>query len=356
MNPPYIHNHSATTGSKVVNVEALGQSEAFLAFNDRLSRAAPVNRPVLLMGERGTGKELAASRLHYLSPRWQTPLVTLNCAALTPSLIEAELFGYEKGAFTGAEQRRPGRFEAADGGTLFLDEIGNIPLEVQSKILRVVEYGVFERVGGTRSVEVDVRIVGATNANLAAMAADGRFKPDLLDRLAFEVLVVPPLRERVGDIELLADHFAAKMAIELDRPGPTGFTRTARRQLRDYPWPGNIRELKNVVERAVYRNIEGPVDHIEMDPFAAFEPGPSIVRTASSDPGPTPSRTASPMALDVPDTLCLDEAVSAVEIQMLRRALQQTRYNQKKAAAVLGLTYDRLRRLMSKHAGRLDAQ
>ncbi len=156
-------------------MDALGQSEAFLDFQESLSRVAPIDRPVLLIGERGTGKELAASRMHYLSRRWQGPFTALNCAALAPSLIEPELFGYEKGAFTGAVERRPGRFETADGGTLLLDEIGNIPLEVQAKILRVVEYGVFERVGSTRPVEVDVRIIGATNADLRAMAVEGRF-------------------------------------------------------------------------------------------------------------------------------------------------------------------------------------
>ena len=139
--------------------EALGQSEVFLDFQERLSRVAPVDRPVLLIGERGTGKELAASRLHFLSKRWKGPFVTLNCATLSPSLIESELFGHEKGAFTGAAQRRPGRFEAADDGTLFLDEIGSIPLEAQEKILRVVEYGTFERIGSSISIEVDVRII-----------------------------------------------------------------------------------------------------------------------------------------------------------------------------------------------------
>jgi len=193
--------------------EALGQSEPFLDFQERLSRVAPVNRPVLLVGERGTGKELAASRLHFLSNRWQGPLVALNCAALSPTLIESELFGYERGAFTGAQQRRVGRFEAADEGTLFLDEIGTIPLEVQEKILRVVEYGTFERVGSPQSVEVDVRIIAATNADLGGLVERGRFKQDLLDRLSFEVLCLPPLRDRREDILLLARHFAAAMAL-----------------------------------------------------------------------------------------------------------------------------------------------
>jgi psp operon transcriptional activator len=161
--------------------EALGESEVFLDFQDRLSRVAKVERPVLIIGERGTGKELAARRVHYLSKRWQEPLVELNCAALSSALIESELFGHEAGAFTGAQRQRRGRFEMANGGTLFLDELGNIPMPVQEKILRVVEYGRFERVGGTEQVSVDVRIVGATNADLAAMVESGRFMRDLLD-------------------------------------------------------------------------------------------------------------------------------------------------------------------------------
>jgi psp operon transcriptional activator len=231
--------------------EGLGTSEAFMAFQERLSRAARVNRSVLLIGERGTGKELAASRLHYLSTRWRQPLITLNCAALAPTLIAPELFGYEAGAFTGAEQRRLGRFEAAHQSTLFLDEIGNIPMEAQEKILRVIEYGTFERVGSTESITVDVRIIAATNANLPALAAEGRFKLDLLDRLSFEVLFLPPLRERQGDIQLLTNHFAAQMAHELGRTAIPEFSDDAIDSLESYPWPGNIRELKNAVEGAV---------------------------------------------------------------------------------------------------------
>ena len=183
---------------------------------DLVSDSCPRSiRPVLCIGERGTGKELAVSKLHYLSPRWQGPLVALNCAALSPALIESELFGHEEGAFTGATGRRTGRFEAAHGGTLFLDEIAQIPIEVQEKILRVVEYGMFERVGSSQPIQVDVRIVGATNADLMALAAAGRFKRDLLDRLSFDVLLLPPLRERREDILLLANHFAARMTFEL---------------------------------------------------------------------------------------------------------------------------------------------
>ncbi len=233
--------------------EALGHSEAFLAAQERLSRVAKVDRPVLIIGERGTGKELAARRLHFLSPRWEQPLVALNCSALTPTLIEAELFGHEAGAFTGATRRRAGRFEAADGGTLFLDEIANIPVEAQEKILRVVEYGTFERVGSAESIHVDVRIVGATNADLTALVREGRFKQDLLDRLSFEVLYLPPLRDREGDVTMLANHFAARMAFELGREEVPVFGDAAMAELEAYAWPGNVRELKNVVERAVYR-------------------------------------------------------------------------------------------------------
>ncbi len=234
--------------------QPLGESEVFLDFQTKLSRAATINRSVLLVGERGSGKEIAARRLHYLSPRWQQSLVTVNCAALPPSLIETELFGYEAGAFTGANKTRKGRFEEAQGGTLFLDEIGLIPLEVQEKILRVVEYGTYERVGSSTTHEVNVRIIGATNADLPTLVTEGKFKQDLLDRLSFEVLFLPPLRERGEDIILLAAYFANKMALECGREPTIRFSETVQQQLLSYPWPGNVRELKNVVERAVYRS------------------------------------------------------------------------------------------------------
>jgi psp operon transcriptional activator len=203
------------------------------------------------LGERGTGKELAAARLHFLSARWQEPLVALNCAALAPTLIEDELFGHEAGAFTGAAGRRAGRFEAAHRGTLFLDEIANLPPTAQEKILRVVEYGVFERVGGSRPVEADVRLVGATHADLPALAQQGRFQQDLLDRLSFEVLALPPLRAREGDVLYLARHFAARMAAQLGRSETPHFAPGAEARLCAHPWPGNVRELKNLVERLV---------------------------------------------------------------------------------------------------------
>ncbi len=203
------------SAEKLSMSEAIGQSEAFLEFQEQVSAVAPIDRPVLILGERGTGKELAATRIHFLSKRWQKPLLTLNCSALTPTLIGSELFGHEKGAFTGASTNHSGRFEKASDGTLFLDEIGSIPMEVQEKILRVVEYKSFERVGGSTPINVDVRIVAAANVNLALLAKTKKFKQDLLDRLSFEVIYLPPLRNRQEDIVILSNHFAQRMAFEL---------------------------------------------------------------------------------------------------------------------------------------------
>ena len=318
--------------------EALGQSEAFLDFQERLSRVAPVNRPVLLMGERGTGKELAANRLHFLSTRWQGPFVTLNCATLSPSLIEAELFGHERGAFTGAERRKTGRFEAADGGTLFLDEIGSIPMEAQEKILRVVEYGAFERVGSSLPTEVDVRIVGATNADLSALAERQDFKRDLLDRLSFEVLFLPPLRCRGEDIMLLANHFATRMSYELGRSGIPFFTAAAVQRLEGYTWKGNIRELKNVVERAVYRADTGLIEEVIFDPFVFPYPSGSALNLEISNFSDMLTNQGS-----------LDQKIADLEISLLRQALVDCRYNQRRAASHLGLTYDQLRGKIKKY-------
>ncbi|MFH0785335.1 MAG: phage shock protein operon transcriptional activator [Pseudomonadota bacterium] len=329
--------------------EALGQSEAFLDFQERLSRVAPVDRPVLLIGERGTGKELAANRLHFLSKRWQGPFVTLNCATLSPSLIEAELFGYERGAFTGAEKRKTGRFEAADGGTLFLDEIGSIPMEAQEKILRVVEYGSFERVGSSLPVEVDVRIVGATNVDLAELAERQDFKRDLLDRLSFEVLFLPPLRYRGEDIMLLANHFATRMSYELGRSGIPAFSPVAARMLEAYGWKGNIRELKNVVERAVYRAEAGIIEEVTFDPFVS--PYATLHHGLGEELGDEFRKSSTTSARQG----SLDQRVADLEMSLLRQALADSRYNQRQAALRLGLTYDQFRGKMKKYGAAVVA-
>ena len=323
--------------------EALGQSEKFLEFQERLARVAPIDRPVLLLGERGTGKELAASRLHFLSRRWEGPLVALNCSALNPSLIESELFGYEKGAFTGAETRRTGRFETADGGSLFLDEIGTIPMEVQEKILRVVEYGSFERVGSSVSIDVDVRIIAATNADLLGLSSQGTFKQDLLDRLSFEVLFLPPLREREGDIMFLANHFASRMAYELGREDIPRFSNYAKKALEGYSWPGNIRELKNLVERAVYRSDSSHITEIVFDPFLSPFSG-----TVISDY--TKTRKEKIKTFPMEDLLDspLEEAVKTLKLRMMNKALEKAKFNQRKAARILGLTYHQFRGIYRK--------
>jgi len=330
--------------------EALGQSEAFLDFQERLSRVAPVNRPVLLIGERGTGKELGARRLHFLSKRWEGPFVTLNCSTLAPTLIESELFGHERGAFTGAEKGRVGRFEAAHSGTLFLDEIGTIPIEAQEKILRVVEYGSFERVGSSDPVEVDVRIVCATNADLAGMAARGEFKSDLLDRLSFEVLFLPPLRYRHEDIMLLARHFAARMAYELEFDEEITFSDQAVADLEEHSWDGNIRELKNVVERAVYKARSPVIDTIDFDPFDS----PFNFSKTPNEHGNDQSQYNTCSEAADRGTLSFTEAVKVFERDLVRQALVKTKYNQKKAALLLDLSYDQFRGLVRKYRSELD--
>lgn len=376
--------------------QPLGESEVFLDFQRQLSRAATVDRSVLVVGERGSGKEIAASRLHYLSPRWQKNLVTVNCAALPPSLIETELFGYEQGAFTGAQKTRKGRFEEAEGGTLFLDEIGLIPLEVQEKILRVVEYGTYERVGSSVTHEANVRIVGATNADLPKLCAEGKFKEDLLDRLSFEVLFLPPLRERGDDILLLANYFAAKMAMECGWEDLPVLSDTVCDQLMHYSWPGNVRELKNLIERAVYRSDTPLIDRVDFNPFAnPYSSCPattssktlaesseatrremaeadaekdsvwSFENETSSSNLPTVvggSHTAMEKATAVSETAGLEslpldkyeQAKEHLDLIFLRRALAVANDVQREAAKLLNLTYDQFRGLYRKFKDQLS--
>ncbi|MFK8015463.1 MAG: phage shock protein operon transcriptional activator [Gammaproteobacteria bacterium] len=332
-----------TTG----NIPIVGEAPRFLATLEQVSRAAAIPKPVLVIGERGTGKELIAARLHYLSPRWDQPLVKLNCSALTESLLESELFGHEAGAFTGATKRHIGRFEMADQGTLILDELGTIPPRMQEKLLRVVEYGEFERVGGDTTLQVDVRIVGATNADLPALAARGEFRPDLLDRLAFDVVTVPPLRARFTDIPVLAQHFAVNVTAELGRAFFPGFSETVQDQMLRYPWPGNVRELKNAVERSVYRmdDPEDELDTLIINPFESAYPLPTAPGITKGEPEtpavPQPTATALPCDLK--------EDVAKLETRRLRAAMSATRHHQKKAAELVGLSYHQFRNLARKH-------
>jgi psp operon transcriptional activator len=324
----------------------IGESKSFAAMLAHVSALAPLNRPVLIIGERGTGKEIVANRLKFLSPRWNRPYLTLNCGALAEGVLDSELFGHEAGAFPGAARRRLSRFEAADTGTIFLDEIGNAAPSVQEKLLRVIEYGSFERVGGNETVTVDVRVVAATNADLRGLAAQNKFRADLLDRLAFDVINIPPLRDREGDVLHLATHFATRMTAELGREFFAGFTAEAQAALTAYPWPGNVRELRNAVERSLYRHPDpaSPINDIILDPFGPSAPGPHKM-----DERRAPHHSPTEAAPIIPPQNDFRAAVDSFESNLLSTALTTARFNQKQAAAALGLTYHQFRNALKKH-------
>jgi len=323
------------------NTHLVGQSTSFLDAVERASRAAPLDRPVLVIGERGTGKELIAERLHHLSSRWDGPLIVMNCAALPETLIEAELFGHEAGAFTGATKARSGRFEEANGGTLFLDELATLSSPAQDRLLRAIEYGEVTRIGSSKPLTVDVRIVAATNEHLPRLVEQGRFRADLLDRLSFEVVTLPPLRHRQSDISVLAEWFGRKMALDLEMDGWQGFSKEAMARLQAYDWPGNVRELRNVVERAVYRwhGQEGPIEDIQFDPFESpwrplpgqgvlHEPAPAAATAEGAMPF-----SAVPTAYNPADCADFRIAIADYEKAILTAALERCRWNQRAAAA-----------------------
>jgi psp operon transcriptional activator len=334
--------------------QLVGQSSSFLDAVERASRAAPLDRPVLVIGERGTGKELIAERLHHLSSRWDGPLVTMNCAALPETLIEAELFGHEAGSFTGATKTRIGRFEEADGGTLFLDELATLSQGAQERLLRAVEYGEVTRIGASKPMHVDVRIVAATNEHLPRLAEEGRFRADLLDRLSFEVVTLPPLRHRSSDIPILADHFARRMGLELGWEKWPGFSSAALNRLLDYNWPGNVRELRNVVERAVYRwgDESRAIETIQFDPFESpWLPVPAAAARPATDvrEGEVLPPPVQPQSHDPASCADFRLAVAEYEKAILAQALDRCRWNQRQAATALALTYDQLRHAMKRH-------
>ena len=318
--------------------QIIGEAPVFLEMLEHVSRAAPLSKPVLVVGERGTGKELIASRLHFLSERWEQRVVKVNCAALTESILESELFGHEAGAFTGAATTHIGHFERADGGTLILDELATISLRMQEKILRTIEYGEIQRVGGGDTLNVDVRIVGSTNADLQSLAAEGRFREDLLDRLAFDVINVPPLRERVEDIMPLAHAFAINMASELKWSYFPGFSPRISSALIRNKWPGNVRELKNAIERSVYRakDPEAPISNLALDPFdSPFRiDEPTVKRRSVLEDKPA---RAPLLPAD------LNARLKDMEVDLLEAALDKAKFNQRLAADLLGLSYHQFR-------------
>lgn len=326
----------------------IGQDDNFLEAVEHASAAAAVDRPVLIIGERGTGKELIAARVHYLSSRWSESYQALNCAALSEDLLETELFGHTAGAFTGASKARIGRFEQSSGGTLFLDELSSTSLRLQEKLLRVIEYGEFERVGSSQTIKIDVRLVAAANIDLPAAAEAGKFRADLLDRLSFEVITLPPLRSRRSDVSILAKHFAEAMCRELGRDHFPGFSKTAYTLMGSYDWPGNVRELRNAVERAVYRQTDpnALIDDLVIDPFASpWRPSANLHVTTAN-----PSDLRAPHAQSansIPEDFTAH--IKDIERDILERALKTYQYHQKNTAQALGLSYDQLRHLLKTH-------
>ncbi|QSX34909.1 phage shock protein operon transcriptional activator [Shewanella avicenniae] len=344
----------------------IGQSNAFLEVLEHVSQVAPLSKPVLIIGERGTGKELIAERLHFLSQRWDQSFIKLNCASLSESLLESELFGHESGAFTGARNRHEGRFERADGGTLFLDELANTSGLIQEKLLRVIEYGEYERVGGSKTLHADVRLICAANEDLPSLADAGEFRADLLDRLAFDVITLPPLRYRREDILPLAEYFAVSMARQLKMELFTGFSRTAQEILLEHRWPGNIRELKNAVERSVYRHGDEPeqIENIILDPFdSPFRPRSRVKtkeRQVATEPhAGVPATVENSVELgsvssgahqQVPQfPLDFKQETESYEVHLIQTALAESQFNQKKTAELLGLSYHQLRGILKKY-------
>ncbi len=308
----------------------IGSSPAMNDLLDRIERVANVPRPLLILGERGTGKELVARAIHFASGPASRPLVTINCAAFNDSLLESELFGHERGSFTGAETTRRGKFERASGGTLFLDEIGHMSLAFQQKILRVVEYRVFQRVGGSVELQTSARIVAATNCDLRDKMKSGEFLPDLSDRLSFEVLQVPPLRARGSDIELLSQHFLDQFRRETKMLSAKNLSAAALAALQQYAFPGNVRELKTIIERAAYR-----------DSYAEITP---------ADLGLLPENSLSQFVGT------FEEKVDAFSKQLLVEALAQSQGNQAEAARRLELSYHQLRYFLKKYEINADGR
>ncbi len=283
---------------------------------------APVPRPLLIAGERGTGKELLAAYIHEKSPFSAGPFIGINCAVFNEELLGSELFGHEKGAFTGASARRRGCLERAGGGTLFFDEVGNMSMRFQESLLRVIETRRFERLGGRETLEASARFIFATNADLLRMAEKNEFRKDLYDRIAFEVITLPPLRQRREDIGLLIGHFTAMLEKEIPNFEPRSFSAEAIRQMTDYYWPGNVRELKNVVERLL------------------LQPGDDVVRTADL---PLEITAAAPPGIT------FTEKVEAYKKHLILSAWLESGRRQKKAADALGVTYDQFRHFFRKY-------
>lgn len=317
--------------------EIVGRSPALQHVLDTVKQVAPTSATVLVQGASGTGKELIARAIHNLSPRESQPFVAVNCAALPESIIESELFGHEKGAYTGAHQRKPGRFELADNGTLFLDEIGELHLDMQSKLLRVLQESELTRVGGTKPIRVDCRILAATNKNLEQEVANGNFRADLFYRLAVITLDIPPLRDRTEDIPLLAEHFLHTFTAQHKRP-VTGFTREALAAMTAYTWPGNVRELQNAIERAV---ILARSEHIDIDAL------PSPLARTTSEASSIHTDPAAPRNLIIP----LGTPLDTIKRDVILETLRMCKGDKRLAAQLLGIATRTIYRVLEAEAG-----
>lgn len=331
---------------------AIGESELYLNALDHASQLASLERPALVLGERGSGKELIAHRMHFLSPRWDEPFIKVNCAALTESLVESALFGHEAGAFTGATRAQTGYFERVGAGTLFLDEVATLSLRTQEKLLRVLEYGEFERLGGQKTLTTQARIVAATHGDLAAMANRNEFRHDLLDRLAFDVVHMPPLRLRDEDAILLAEHFAVAFIGRLDWNYFPGFTDPVRAQILAHTWPGNVRELKNTVERSLFRagSDDQAIDTLVLDPFRTPWQEPKADQSRPQQDANSNSQSAADSHSEERKGQPFDFKLAREqwERNQLNQALASCEHHQGRTAAFLNLSYDQLRALIKR--------
>ncbi|MCH8923111.1 MAG: sigma 54-interacting transcriptional regulator [Planctomycetes bacterium] len=303
--------------------EIIGESVQVRQMLDQIQRVAVVPRPVLIVGERGTGKELVARAIHFAAHQDSRPIVSVNCAAFNDALLESELFGHERGAFTGADTTHRGKFEQADGGTLFLDEIGNMTLAFQQKILRVVEYGMFSRVGGSGELKTTARVIAATNVDLQEKIHSGEFLADLFDRLSFEVLAVPPLRERTGDVEVLSRHFLNQFARDSPAFKGKSLSAAALDALSRYRFPGNIRELKNTIERAAFHDTTNEITPADLQ----LPPGDDLLHVKGS----------------------FHDRLHIFGRRLISEALDQSEGNQAEAARTLGISYHQFRYYYKKY-------
>ncbi len=315
--------------------DIIGRSKQMMAVYDVISKVADTPSTVLITGESGTGKELIARALHQHSSRRNKPFIAINCAAIPQNLMESELFGHEKGAFTGAISSRAGRFELAHEGTLFLDEIGEIPVEMQVKMLRALQEGSFERVGGIQTIKVEVRVVAATNQNLQEKIKQGTFREDLFYRLNVVPIHLPPLRERRSDIPLLVQHFIDKFNLRL-RKSIEGITPEALNSLQEYQWPGNIRELENVIERCLLFALGAQITLQELPP--------ELLQSGAQGGVYIPPAIACDMSMSLPELWKIQK--ERLEREMLRRALDQTQGNVTKAADLLGISRKSMQKKM----------